>query len=324
MRKRIPGLEARRCARVTLPIPLCESCERACPAEAIGLPPGGAPRIDPARCSGCGACVAACPEQAFVSPVPPPEPGERAWALRCAGVAGGGDYCLNAISLAELALAAGVGVRRIEVAQFDCAGCERKGAVPFTETLARFNALARTRGLRPLELVRRPRRKPGLFSRLAAPAPPDAGRRALFHQGAGDPGQERADALRRFLGTRRKGARPHFPFAPEIDPARCSGCDACVRGCPSEALRLGEGEQPAYEIDASRCTGCGWCLALCEDDAIAIGIDAPAGGPVALEPFRCSACKAPSHRPARGGEEAWELCNICEKRQYSRPDILVL
>lgn len=324
VRHRVPGLAARRCARLTLPIPLCDSCASACPARAIDLPAAGAPGIDPGRCSGCGACVAVCPEVALTSSVPPAEPGDPTWSLSCAGAPGGGAYCLNAISLAELALAVSIGVRRIEAVEFDCDGCDRKGAAPFAATLERFNALARARGQRPLELVRKSGRKSGLLTRLVGGTPADASRRALLRRGTADPGQERADALRVFLSTATKGTRPHYPFAPRIDASRCSGCDACLRGCPQGALHLGPGEPPTYEIDAARCTGCGWCLALCDDDAITIGIDAPAGEPVTLEPFRCSACKTPSHRPKSTGKPVPAHCNVCEKRRYLRPDSLVL
>ena len=47
------------------PIP-CDPCCHACPAHAIEIGPDitALPRTDPARCTGCGICVAACPGQA--------------------------------------------------------------------------------------------------------------------------------------------------------------------------------------------------------------------------------------------------------------------
>jgi ferredoxin-type protein NapF len=48
----------------------CQSCMDACPEQAIRFTPrlGGPPlpRIDAARCSGCGDCVGACPVSALV------------------------------------------------------------------------------------------------------------------------------------------------------------------------------------------------------------------------------------------------------------------
>ncbi|HZX78866.1 ferredoxin-type protein NapF [Lysobacter sp.] len=48
---------------------VCSSCRDACPEQAIAFPLTSrvpAPAIDAARCTGCGACVAACPVDALV------------------------------------------------------------------------------------------------------------------------------------------------------------------------------------------------------------------------------------------------------------------
>jgi ferredoxin-type protein NapF len=46
---------------------VCSSCREACPESAIRVPPGarGAARVDPERCTGCGACVGLCPTGAI-------------------------------------------------------------------------------------------------------------------------------------------------------------------------------------------------------------------------------------------------------------------
>jgi len=46
---------------------VCASCREACPEAAIRVPPGarGPAAVDPARCTGCGACVARCPADAL-------------------------------------------------------------------------------------------------------------------------------------------------------------------------------------------------------------------------------------------------------------------
>jgi NAD-dependent dihydropyrimidine dehydrogenase PreA subunit len=53
---------------------------------------------------------------------------------------------------------------------------------------------------------------------------------------------------------------------PEIDPALCKGCTACVKKCPVEAIR-GEKRQP-HTLDAAKCIKCGACVATCKFNAI--------------------------------------------------------
>lgn len=52
---------------LTLQGVVCQSCREACGDDAITFAPGtlSAPRIDSARCTGCGACVGTCPTAAI-------------------------------------------------------------------------------------------------------------------------------------------------------------------------------------------------------------------------------------------------------------------
>lgn len=45
----------------------------------------------------------------------------------------------------------------------------------------------------------------------------------------------------------------------------CTGCTACVRVCPTEAIRV---RNRKARIDANRCVDCGRCLETCEFHAI--------------------------------------------------------
>jgi len=49
---------------------ICMSCQFACPERAIRADRQGRPAIDPAPCTGCGQCLAPCPEQAIHSTAP--------------------------------------------------------------------------------------------------------------------------------------------------------------------------------------------------------------------------------------------------------------
>ena len=51
-----------------------------------------------------------------------------------------------------------------------------------------------------------------------------------------------------------------------IDPERCSGCTACVRKCPTDAI-LGTRKSP-HIIDPEKCIGCGSCLDVCKLHAV--------------------------------------------------------
>ncbi|MFC6689650.1 ferredoxin family protein [Jhaorihella thermophila] len=325
MTGKAPRPDPRRCARAALPLPLCDVCESVCPVGAITVPAETrAPVIDAETCNRCGACAAACPEAAFPPPVPPPDPSERTWSLVCSGADPEQDLCLNALSIADLALAWAGGVREIEIAEHDCADCDRAGARPFADTLARFNRLAQSRGAASLCAKRVPRPRKSWWQRLAGDGAPDPARRAILRGRPGRGEDDRAAALEEFLALERGSSGPLFPYAPTIDPARCTGCDACVRGCPNGAFQIVAGERPAYVVAAKACTGCGLCVALCDDDAISVTIDGRVGPPVALEAFRCQSCKTMTHRPENSGDDHAELCYICAERQYPRPDNLVL
>jgi len=51
-----------------------------------------------------------------------------------------------------------------------------------------------------------------------------------------------------------------------IDPENCTGCGACIRVCPKEAIS-GK-KKKAHQILASKCIKCGACLEVCKFDAV--------------------------------------------------------
>ncbi len=52
-----------------------------------------------------------------------------------------------------------------------------------------------------------------------------------------------------------------------IEPDRCVGCGACLRGCPTQAI-MGSPKHPHF-LDRDKCVGCGACLPTCKFSAIA-------------------------------------------------------
>ena len=53
-----------------------------------------------------------------------------------------------------------------------------------------------------------------------------------------------------------------------IDVEKCTGCMACLRKCPTEAI-IGTKKTPHF-IVKEKCIGCGSCLAACKSEAIYI------------------------------------------------------
>ena len=51
----------------------------------------------------------------------------------------------------------------------------------------------------------------------------------------------------------------------EINPARCTGCAACIEVCPYEAIELDENEKAV--ANAALCKGCGTCASTCRSGA---------------------------------------------------------
>jgi len=57
----------------------------------------------------------------------------------------------------------------------------------------------------------------------------------------------------------------HYGGSIRIDPARCEGDMACMRVCPTEAIRVRGGKARIIE---SRCVDCGECIRVCQPRAI--------------------------------------------------------
>ena len=53
----------------------------------------------------------------------------------------------------------------------------------------------------------------------------------------------------------------------KVDAEKCTGCEACVDSCPSEAIKMEEGKAC---IDVDNCVDCGVCDDECPVEAISM------------------------------------------------------
>lgn len=323
----VPHLRPGACTHARLVDASCQACEDIC-AEIAIFPAGQDLHLDPEACSGCGACVAVCPQNALSQPAAAPviaarRTGDVAVALCLRHPAAEGRaaaVCVHALGLADLAVLLAAGIDRLALATGDCDACPIRPLTLIDDAVARLASLCQARGLLPLRV------DVATGADLALLPPADTidspARRALFTP---PPAAETTAprASQTLVVLQRQGNRDAVPFAfsPAIQPDRCTGCDACLRVCPTAALTLTDAPV-AYRADPARCTGCALCVDVCGDAAISVTPMAPAAPDVALSEWACRACGVPSHAPGPVPDDG--LCRICRSTGHQKKLFQVL
>jgi len=333
---RLPEVDGERCVHAMMEQASCRACVEGCPRQAWVIDDEML-GIDPGLCDGCGLCAPVCPqgaiEQLFSPEVIKASSGAVAFAQcekgRVAEVDTGRMPCLHLIGVQDLLWLTNDGIRHLVTLSGDCVRCDRGGGETLGQRVEQINRLLSERGtatiayreLGPAAWVKAVQRVTQLADKKALD------RRAFF-RGALEKPAERLDQVLDEIPEQftapgmllpRSAPTDSLPFVPVIDPQSCSGCDACVRICPQDAILLEESEGAAeYRIEAERCSGCGVCSDVCEQRAVRVA----QWGRVEVETVRlhtesCSACGVRFHTPAlaHGGER---LCSICRRTNHHK------
>jgi NADH-quinone oxidoreductase subunit F len=68
------------------------------------------------------------------------------------------------------------------------------------------------------------------------------------------------------VGKRCRTGRCKALLRPEVNPAKCKGCELCVKACPTSAI-TGE-KKKVHAINPELCIKCGACATACKLGAI--------------------------------------------------------
>ena len=301
----------------------CTLCTQACPAAAITFEAGpGGPRIDPAACTECGACVAACPTGTLQS-------------ATCADQQWQGIVAEAADDPAAAPITVSCGLdreaprrlgTRVEVAclgelgWFPLAALAANGLADQVQLVCPDTSCPR----RPAAAQAEDRWR--RVRDLVGPSAPE-GSSGETAPGAGDdrpawthaPANARAWRWPAAIGALREATRstpleilrrpadPPLGYRVRVEPSAtetCTLCEGCVNVCPTRALHVDKDPRTTLRRlrwDATRCIGCNACIPACGTHVLRVEPDRSATAVWAHEPLnlfedevlRCAGCGMP-------------------------------
>jgi ferredoxin len=265
----------------------CDLCEASCPAQAIRVS-GGKVALERTQCTGCGACVDACPHDALVFPGhtgaevaaqvealldPSVGPaGPRGIAYVCAGSPPDPTWhaawlpvpvpCVSHLPVSWILAPLLLGAASVAVAPCTC-GTGRSDGQGREDRVEFCRAYADAVGLG--DRVHRAALSVGPREGQALPA---CGQEARTLFGTGPEATARVLQLLADLAGA-QAPRLEHPASPlglvEVDPGTCTGCGMCAAHCPTSALSFAQGEEVTLRWDPARCVGCGRCTEVCPE-----------------------------------------------------------
>ncbi len=303
-RGRGPAVEtkAHLCLRARFARSRCRRCQEVCPAGAVSL--DGDTVALRTSCTGCEACIAACPAGVFAAPLSQEVPrrarlrelldADRKLTVMCAAVTPGSDAalvlpCLGGLAREYLIAAFAWGARRIEIRRGHCEGCIQAASLAqFERSLSEARRLLACFGgaADAIEDV------PAAVSSTEDPSPPET------------PAAERLGRREFFSYFRRRaaqlGVEARVETAADAPEARWAHDTHPLRAFLLEVLpALGKPQQshlpaagfPAAELTVSTaCIGCNVCETLCPTGAIRRELHGESEVSLLFTAARCTGC----------------------------------
>ena len=339
---RYPVIDSTLCVHAQLCQAECSACVEACPNEAWVLDEH-ALGLDTEACDGCGLCMPVCPPGALHIHLP--------WIIRSLGGQTialiacektnlseiGADLipCVHALGIRQLLALYHAGIKYLLIATPDCKTCPRNPDEGLLQRVEKLNKLLHNRNRRPMKILQRSFKT---WSRLfktdeVISRGTHLSRRNFLRGGR--------NQLRRQLVISDPLNLPEFrtvppgqllpdensqsllwPWVPCLEPQRCDGCDACMKLCPTQAIKISkeeDGKGAVYELSPTECSGCNLCTDVCVTGAITVRDYARSGETVIkLVESHCPACGNSFHHPRPNLQSGSFLCPACRSSNHNR------
>lgn len=337
----LPDIDADACVHSYFNQSDCQACVDSCPSQAWILNDESL-GLNTDACDGCGLCIPACPSGALSVQYP--------WIIRQFGGRTMALFncelsavkiktevlpCIHILGLRQLLLLYNSGISLLLISTAECSDCPRNPSTTIQQRLKQLNKLLLERNKTPMRILQRSSkvwekiyktdeiicRGINLSRRDFLRAEGQQYRRQMLIQDPLNLPECQTVPPGQLLPKIEKNDL-HWPWAPILDETKCTGCDACMNLCPTDALQYQPGDDnsaPEYQLNPVDCNGCGICENVCDVKAIAIQSFSRSPSPVIeLTEKQCSGCGNTYHMPQHSSIQSEEaLCRICQQHNHN-------